>query len=226
MALPMPSHSAAKGEGSAVPPTQPRWGERFALWVDGVGGYLVCLRDSVILGQFTGDGTVDVGFQADLSRKHALIRRQNEAYFLEPLASGGSARRSEVKIEGRNISAPALLKDGDELQLGSVVRLRFRRPHPLSATARLEPISFHRARPGVDAVLLMSESCVLGPRRQNHVVCRDWSTDLVLARQAGGLFCRAMQPLEIDGQACDGRGPLTLASRITGDDFCLSLEPI
>jgi hypothetical protein len=192
--------------------------DRFALWVDGVGGYLVCLRDSVVLGQFSADATVDVAFQADVSRKHAVVRRQGDAYFLEPIGP--------TRINGRVVQSTTLLTPGDELQLGSVVRLRFRRPHPLSATAILEPRSFHRPRPGVDAVLLMSESCVLGPRPQNHVVCREWSTDLVLGRQSGELFCRTMQPIEIDGRPYDGRGKLTFASRISGEDFSVTLEPV
>jgi hypothetical protein len=209
MPLPAPSHYA---------PIRPSAAERFALWVDGVGGYLVCLRDSAVLGQCVANNPVDIAFQADLSRKHAVIRRQHEAYFIDPIAA--------VRVGNREITSPTLLNDSDELQLGNVVRLRFRRPHPLSATARLEPVSYHRPRPGVDAVLLMSESCVLGPRWQNHVVCRDWANDLVLARQAGQLFCRTMQPIEIDGTRCDGRGKLAFDSRITGDDFSLCLEPM
>ncbi len=209
-------------------PMNPRATERFALWVDGVGGYLVCLRDSVVIGQhiassdtanasFAGN-PVDIAIQADLSRKHVIVRRQNEAYFVEPLGP--------TKLEGRVIHHTVRLHDGEELQLGGVVRLRFRQPHPLSATARLEPVSFHRPKPFVDAVLLMSESLVLGPRWQNHVVCRDWASDLVLARQSGELFCRAMRPVEIDGQEFDGRGPLHFASRVSGDDFSICLEPV
>ena len=200
----------------------PQATERFALWVDGVGGYLVCLRDSVVIGQFitSGDNAnpVDIAIQADLSRKHVVIKRQNETYFVEPLGP--------TKIDGRTIQRLTPLHDGEELQLGSVVRLRFRKPHPLSATARLEPVSFHRPKPFVDAVLLMSESLVLGPRWQNHVVCRDWASDLVLARQSGELFCRAMRPVEIDGKGFDGRGPLKFDSRVSGEDFSICLEPV
>jgi len=200
------------------PAMKPLATERFALWVDGVGGYLVCLRDSVVLGQFAGEASADIAFQADLSRKHAVIRRQNETYFVDPIGA--------TKVEGRTIQSPTMIKDGDEIQLGSVVRLRFRRPHALSATARLEPVSFHRPRPGVDAVLLMSESLVLGPGWQNHVVCREWESDLVLGRQSGELFCRAMRPIEIDGEECNGRGKLTFASRVSGEDFSICLEPM
>lgn len=200
------------------PAMNPQATERFVLWVDGVGGYLVCLRDSVVLGQYMPDSAVDVAIGGDLSRKHAVVRRQNETYLIDPIGP--------TKIDGRPIHAATALKDGEEIQLGSVVRLRFRRPHPLSATARLEPVSNHRIRPGVDAVLLMSESLVLGPRWQNHVLCLDWSSDLVLGRQGGELFCRAMRPIEIDGQEVDGRGKLTFASRVTGEDFSICLEPV
>jgi hypothetical protein len=96
----------------------------------------------------------------------------------------------------------------------------------LSLTARLDLVTHHRPRPGVDGVLLMSESCVLGPSWQNHLVCRDWSQDVVLTKQAGRLYCRSMQPMTVDGEECDGRSRLSFSSRITGDDFSLCLEPV
>src|SRR5262249_58334744 len=42
--------------------------KRFLLWVDGVGGYLVCLSNRVTFGQATGDAPVDVPLFADVSR--------------------------------------------------------------------------------------------------------------------------------------------------------------
>jgi hypothetical protein len=216
MPSPVPSNYATKSASQQA-------ADRFALWVDGVGGYLVCLRDSVVLGQATADGLVDVPIQADISRRHVVVRRQQDSYFVEPLPSKENGRNL-VKIEGREIRHATPLSDGDEIQLGPLVKLRYRRPHPLSNTARLEPVTYHRVKPGVEAVLLMSESCVLGPRWQNHVVCRDWATDVVLARQSGELFCRAMRPMEIDGTQCDGRGKLSFDSRVSGDDFSFCLE--
>jgi hypothetical protein len=70
----------------------------------------------------------------------------------------------------------------------------------------------------------MAESCVLGPKWQNHVVCRDWSGDVVLYRNEDKLYCRAMESLEIDDKLCDGRGKLGPNSRVVGSDFSLSLE--
>ncbi|HUG68569.1 MAG TPA: FHA domain-containing protein, partial [Pirellulaceae bacterium] len=152
-------------------------GERFLLWVDGVGGYLVSLASEIVLGQATPGNRVDIPILADISRRHAKIRRDGEGYTIEPL--------HVLRLNGKATQAKAILSDGDEIELGSGVRFRFRRPHALSASARLDPISRHRTQPYADSILLMAESCVLGPRWQNHVVCPDWETDVVLYRQDG-----------------------------------------
>lgn len=191
---------------------------RFVLWVDGVGGFLVCLSDEVILGQSVAGNLIDIPILGDLSRKHARIRRSGEGYVIDPLQT--------VKLNGKRIDRSTALCDGDELELGTGIRFRFRRPHALSASARLEPISRHRIQPSADGILLMAESCVLGPKWTNHVVCRDWSGDVVLYRREEELFCRAMTSIEIDGQQCDGRGRLLPGSRVVGSDFSMCLEEL
>ena len=118
------------------------------------------------------------------------------------------------------------LARNDELRFGEAVQLRFRQPHPLSATARLEFISHHRTQPSTDGVLLMSGSCILGPSLNSHVICRQWEDDLVLVRQGQTLACHFRNEFEVDGQACQGRAAVTLESTIQGDDFCLSIERI
>jgi hypothetical protein len=206
---------AAAGEKTL---TQKRPAVRHVLWIDAVGGYLVCQGDEISIGQAIPGNPVDVPILADLRGRHAVIRREDEQYLIEPL--------SDVRLEGKRIQAAALLSDGDEIQLGDRVRLRFRRPHPLSASARLEFVSRHRCSAAPDGVLLMAESCVLGPREANHVVCRDWSDDVVLFRQGGELHCRAGGPFEVSGRWCDGRGVLRPGSHVAGEDFSLSLEEV
>ncbi len=195
----------------------------FLLWVDGVGGYLVCLGDEITLGQASpetsaGPQRLDVAIRGDLSRRHAVIHRRGESYTLEPL--------SEVRVNGRPIQTIVALSDGAEIALGESVRMRFRQPHPLSASARLEFVSRHRPQPYSDAVLLMAESCVLGPSERCHVVCRDWLQDVVLYRQGENLWCRTMQQVQVDGRLCDGRSRLEKSSRIVGDNFSATLEEI
>jgi len=191
--------------------------QRFLLWVDGVGGYLVCLDGEVTIGQAVPGTKVDVPIQGDLSREHARIRRE-DGYLIEPL--------NRVRIDGKEIQKTSLLSDGDEIELGDGVRLRFRQPHSLSATARLEIVSRHRTDPSADGVLLMAESCVMGPKWQNHVICRDWSNDVVLYRRDGDLYCRAMEPIEIDDHFCEGQGKVLPDTHVAGSDFSLSLESI
>ena len=50
----------------------------------------------------------------------------------------------------------------------------------------------------------MADSCVLGPNRHCHVRCRDWQRDVVVYRQNDRVFCRADEPLSIDGVTASG----------------------
>jgi hypothetical protein len=175
---------AGQRDPAAARPEEPARQPRFMLWIDAVGGYLVCLGDEITIGQAHPGAQVDVPIQADISRRHVKLRRLGEGYVLEPIGPN-------VTLDGKPITGPELLSDGDEIGLNGTVRFRFRKPHVLSASARLEIVSKHRTHPFADGVLLMAESCVLGPKWQNHVVCRDWSGDVVLYRQDDRVFCGA-----------------------------------
>ena len=193
-------------------------GSRFLLWVDAVGGYWVCLGDEVVLGQPGTPGRVDLPILGDLSGRHARIRRDSEGYLIEALR--------DVKVDGRQVDPTALLRDGARIQLGDAVRLLFRRPLALSATARLEFLSRHRTHPTTDAVLLMADACVLGPKPNSHVVCRDWPQEVVLYRHEGQLYCRTPGGFEIDGLRHRERGLIHRNARIAGRHFSLSLEAL
>lgn len=190
---------------------------RFRLWIDAVGGYLVCLGDEIVLGQAVPEGSPDVPIIGDLSRRHAVIHRDEEGYVIEPVRG--------VKVDGKTIEHSMTLTDGRVIELGGGgVRLRFQRPHPLSGTARLEFISHHRTLPALDGVLLMADSCIMGPGPQSHIIARELTDEVVLFRQGAGLACRTIGQLRIDGKDHEGRGPLTHRSRVEGDDFSFTLE--
>ena len=192
--------------------------DRFLLWVDAVGGYWVCLGETIVLGQPVRRQTIDVPILGDLSSRHARIRRDDEGYLIEAIR--------EVRVQGRPVSHMVSLSDGDLIQLGEGVRLRFRRPHTLSATARLDFLSHHRTQPSADGVLLMADSCVLGPKPHSHVVCHKWPAEVILYRHDEELFCRTAGVLEIDGMRHKGRGRVMPNSRVAGEWFSLSLEQI
>jgi len=192
--------------------------KRVVAWIDGVGGYLICLGDEVMLGQPTDSTGVEIPILADLSRRHASIRREGEAYVITPI--------HRVSIDGNELAGPTVLKDGTLVELGEAVRLRFRKPHALSTTAILTLESHHKTEPAVDGIVLMSESCVLGPQPQSHILCRKWTDDLVLFRRGEDLQFRTAASVEVDGVAVTSRGAVTGNTRIDGPDFALSLEEI
>ena len=204
--------SASSSSNSSVPDST-----RFLLWVDGVGGYLVCMGDRVSLGQPAGS-RVDVPILADLSRLQAWIQRVEDAYVLRPHGSAA--------VNGRPVSEAVPLADGDLIELGRSVRLRFRQPSPLSATARLELESNHRLPWAVAGVLLMADTCILGPERSSHVVTRPETPRVVLYRQGEELWCRSEADFDVDDSPASGRARVQPPARIRGEEFSLGLEPL
>jgi hypothetical protein len=191
---------------------------RFMMWIDAVGGYWVCMNDEISIGQPTAAGKIDVPILGDISPKHARIHRDGEGYLIEAVR--------EVRVNEQSVRPVASLSDGCRIELGESVRLIFRRPHALSGTARLDFASRHRTQPSADAVLLMADACILGPKPHSHVVCRNWTRELILYRHDEELFCRTAGNFKIDGEWCKDRGRITRDSHITGEGFSLKLERI
>jgi hypothetical protein len=195
-----------------------RHSDRFMLWIDSVGGYWVCLGNEITIGQPDRRGTPDVPLLGDLSRCHARLRRDGEGFVIEAMR--------DVAVDGRLVRDFGWLRDGNQIQLGESVRLLFRRPHALSGTVRLDFASRHRTQPSADAVLWMADSCILGPKRNCHVVCRNWTREVVLYRDGEELYCRTGGTFEVDGVARQDRGRITTNSRIEGDGFSFNLEAV
>jgi hypothetical protein len=194
-----------------------RRADRMMLWIDAVGGYWVCLGDEITVGRPDPQRTADVPILGDLSSRHARVRRDGEGYVIDALR--------EVRLDERPVRGAGSLCDGSRIALGSV-RLLFCQPHPLSRTARIEFLSHHRTQPSADAVLLMADTCVLGPGPRSHVVCHGWTQEVVLFRRQERLFCRVAGRLEIDGVAYEGSGPLRAGSHIDGEGLSFHLEAI
>ena len=188
--------------------SQPKTSKRTIVWIDGVGGYLLCLGDEVTLGQPTGKGGPEIAILADLSRRHATIRRERESYVITPI--------HQVRIDGVELTGPRVLKENAQIELGESVCLRFNKPHALSSTAILKLESHHKTESAVDGILLMSESCVLGPKPQSHIPCRGWKEDLVIFRCGEDLRFRTATL----------SGIITDSTRIAGSNFALSFEEL
>jgi hypothetical protein len=187
------------------------------LWADGIGGYLVCLDDEIMLGRAGPEGHADVPLLGDLSRQHATMIRSGDGYIIRA--------HQPTFINGRQVET-ASLRNGDVVRLGSTVELEFHQPSPVSSTARLQILSRHRLPLAVDGVILMAETCIVGPSPQAHIAAPALEAPVVLYRQGTALWCRGPGEFEVDGRACVGRSPLTLQSSVLGEGFSFSLEPL
>jgi len=201
---------------ASSPVEQPARGKRFVIWVDRVGGFLVCEGDEVSLGQPVPG--VDIPILGDLSRRHATIRRSGEGYVIDP--------RRETSLDGRLITATAALCDGQMVKMGRAVALYFRKPSPLSNTARLELASRHRTQPPVDGVLLMADCIIMGPGPQSHIVCPLWDQQVVLYRREDQLYCRSAGPLAVDGVEVGTHAALHRGARVTAESITFVLEDL
>lgn len=195
---------------------------RFMLWIDGVGGYLICEGRTIVLGQ-PGEANVEVPIMADISRRHAAIRREGEHYLLDPLRS--------CFVDGRAVTEPARLGRNAELGLGAdsraAVRLRFRAPHACSLSARLELTSPHRLKPHADGVVLWADTCLVGPSVDCHIVAADAARTSVLYRRPDGtIVFRTSGTYDVDGRRATDATPVLRSSRIAADDFVWQLEPV
>lgn len=187
----------------------------FYLWIDGVGGYLVCPQEVVTVGGVEAE-KADVLLSGDLLPIHARFFREGEGYVLEAVGA--------VRVDGRP-AVHTVLPDGCSLELGSCVRLTFTRPHPWSLSARLDFASGHRTVPATDGVLLFARNLLLGPDRRSHVVCPQWADGLLIYRDHGGLRCRSRGLLRIDGKVVRGEGFLSLTSCVEMSRGRFHLEP-
>lgn len=190
--------------------------QRRILWIDGVGGFLLIDCDEVVVGQAISGGSADICIVGDLSREAAVIRRNQGDYLLQPL--------QPTMLDGRPVERAQLLQSGASIQFGDRVKLSFRMPNPLSATARIDLASLHRFKPNVDGILLLSDSCILGPAEASHVKCPTWSKELLLFRHGNGWCFRTSENVEVDGNSLQGQIPMIGGMRMKGDDFSLSIE--
>jgi hypothetical protein len=191
--------------------------ESFYLWIDGVGAYQLFTGSRVTIGGPTRNrDAADLVMLANLSRKHATFVRSGEAYVLE--AHGA------CKVADRAVEERTHLNNNYRLELAAGVKLRFRLPSVLSATAVIDFISDHRPNRSIDGVILMEQTCLLGPARDNHVVCPEWNETVLLYRKADGFWCKSQSQIAIDGQWTEGGGLVKPGSCVSGNEFRFRLE--
>jgi len=202
----------------------PKSGEKFVIWIDQVGAFFLCLKSEVTIGgpvsQREGaDGlSADVPLLANLSRRHATFVRSGESYVL--------AAHAPSQVAGRTVHDRVDLGDGYVLALGGNVRLTFRLPSVMSGTARLEFLSDHRPAHAADAIILMDETCLIGPGPENHIRCPTWPHSVLLFRRDGRLWCKSRGELFIGGRHAPDGGALEPGVVVTGSEIRFRIEEI
>lgn len=191
--------------------------DRHLLWIDGVGTYLMCHGDRVTIGGPTQDGKPsDLSLLANLARKHATIVRDRQGYLIEASAP--------VSVSGRPVNEQTTLHDKYEIVLGERVRLRFDLPSVLSASARIALLSDHRPSPTVDGVVLMDDTCLLGPGNENHIRCPEWTDSVLLFRKDGQIWCKSRLELFVGEKHIPQGGLLRSGDVVTGPDLRFRIE--
>ena len=199
---------------------QPVWTsqcKRYTLWIDGVGAWHICVGDQVeIGGPALNHAEADICLMANISRRHARLVRDGEDWFIH-------ARHPTV-VSGRTAGEKAALRTGDEIRLGERVRLGFRVPSPLATTAVIDFESDHRPAQSVNGIVLMTDNCLLGPRRDYHIFCPEWPDLLVLFTRDGQLCCRSNMPLKLNQTIVRDVAELSHGSVVSGEEFRFRVE--
>ncbi len=181
--------------------------------VDGAGSFLLLRQNLVRIGRSHATGVVDVPLPGDVQSHHADIVREHDDYFV---VAHGPVRLNQ------HAALRALLRDGDRLTIGGTARLTFRRPTARSESAVLLLSNHCRLPQDVSAVILMRDTCTIGPQANNHVRTREGGARLVLFERDGTLVARAVGP---DGQPLGVASPIELGATREYGDQRVTIKP-
>lgn len=188
------------------------------IWVDGVGGYMVCGDVENSVGQATQENDVAIPISGDIHQLHAKIQTADNGHLLHPVGP--------VSVDQQPVKYPQLLVDNRTFEMGESVSLRYCKPHPWSTTAVISFESRNRTFPWSDAVIIAGNTIVLGPNAQSHIRCTRWEHEVILLRRDGQWHCRSFAEFSIDGESIEMEGELKGNSRVEGRDFSFSLEAL
>lgn len=114
-----------------------------------------------------------------VSRHHAQIRREGEKHVIHDLGS-----KNGTLVNGRRIAAPAVLKDGDEIQVTPLTKLTF---VDYGSTA---PLPIEISAPGLELDLVARQVYVRGRLLSPPLSPAQFAFLSLLAEQVGRVYSR------------------------------------
>ncbi len=193
--------------------------EILRLWIDGVGAYLMSLKPTFAIGGPTeNESAPDWMIWSTLLQKHLDITHTSEGFAIAPLGP--------LQIAGREVTSPVALRHRTTMALGSSVRIEFTQPHPLSLTAVLKLVSPHRSVQTADAVVLLHDTCLIGPRKAHHITCGEGSPEIRLTPIDGGIRCQADADFSVNDIPSGRESILDETAIVAGEGFRFRLEHV
>jgi hypothetical protein len=178
------------------------WPTTLHWWIDEVGGFLTFLKPQIRIGQ-AGDPRNDVGVMANISSRHADIVRTEGGLQL--------AAHAPTQINGKQVQN-ALLRDKDRITMQSV-EITCHQPVAWSPTTRLVIGGRHRLPLAMDAILMLGETCILGPKADAHIPT-DWDCSVFVTWHRDSYWVRCAERLIVDGEDVGHFAPLTPTSEV------------
>ncbi|TWT80028.1 hypothetical protein CA13_14400 [Planctomycetes bacterium CA13] len=158
--------SGQENRNASKPPAN-----RWRLWVDGCGGFLVLTGDRWTVGGAMVADKNDIAVGADLPRTAGTILRNDDDYFWE----NNEANTANAK--------PAMIQSGTALPIPGSARLNLHKSSPLSGSAVLTLDPPHRFADHIDAVILADQTILVGPTPECNVRGTMLGGNIVMTRR-------------------------------------------
>jgi len=188
--------------------------ERYVLWVDGVGSYLLLSGERTTIGRIGSSALADIALAGDIEGVHAEILRVEHDWFLVP--------RAPTRVGGRAVERH-LLADGDRIELSQKVRLDFRLPTSLSSSAVIELPRDQRLPCDARRVILLDGNLILGATTACHVITPDAAARVVLRISEDTFHCHASQGVAIDGRDAGSESTVPLGAHVTAGKLSFTI---
>ncbi len=161
--------------------------DRFQLWIDGCGGFLLLPGHRWTVG---GPGSAGKRFEANHSAGDVAapnVSAPDIVAIADWPSNAGELVRDEVDYWWEPVVGdPMFLGDEDTVPVPGSAKLLFRRPSRLTATGLLTLAAPHRFADHFDAVLLVDQTILIGPGSDCHIQTDQMESTAVIVRRQDG----------------------------------------